>query len=564
MSQTATPGQSLLSLRQAGAQVGSMMGSMNPRQRLIVAGGVIGVLVLLAMLILRANQPRYTVLYANLQPNDAQQVTAKLDMLAIPYQTGVNGASISVPEAQLSRARLALAAAGLPHSNQQGFELFDKTNWSGSDFAEQVNYQRALEGQLERTIESMDDVRTAQVQITQAHDSLFTTEERPAKAAVVVNLRDGELRASLVSAIRHLVAGAVDHLAAQDVSVMDARGQVALSSGQQTQSKLESDLQAKIIATLAPIVGAAHVHASVAVAYDPTASDQTQETYNPAASAVVSSNVSRTGPAVVAPASGVPGTTSNLPTAQAPGTNFKAQLGLSGPQGQETQSQTFAVSRDVTHTTRAAGSIQRLTAAVVVDDATRTQTQGKKSISVDVPRSPAEMQQLQALAAAAIGLNPARGDVLTISNLPFYTPSASPAAPSQPAAPVPWSDRLPVPLSWIAAALGALLLVVLALAMTLRGHPPAAQAPAPSAQLGVGEAMAPATPHDPATQAAPPEVEHEVLNMTELLEADPDATPPEVAHVLQLKERLSERVRREPAIAGRLIQGWMNKHQEVR
>ncbi|MGH9483743.1 MAG: flagellar basal-body MS-ring/collar protein FliF, partial [Terriglobales bacterium] len=326
MANTANPGQSLVSLRQAGTQMGSMMGSMNSRQRLIVAGGVIGVLALLAWMVLRANQPNYTVLYSGLQASDIQQVSAKLGALAIPYQTGPNGASISVPAKQLARARMVLATAGLPHSGQQSFALFDKTNWSGSDFAEQVNYQRALEGDLERTIETMRDVRTARVQITQAHDSLFTTEERPAKAAVMVSLQDGELRPELVDSIRHLVAGAVDHLSPANVAVMDANGQIALSTGQQTQSKLESDLQAKIIATLAPVVGAAHVRASVAVTYDPTAADDTQETYDPAASAVVSSNTSRTGPTVIAPANGVPGTTSNLPTAQAPGTNFKAQL----------------------------------------------------------------------------------------------------------------------------------------------------------------------------------------------------------------------------------------------
>ncbi|MGH9466325.1 MAG: flagellar basal-body MS-ring/collar protein FliF [Terriglobales bacterium] len=563
MGQSVNPGQTLVSLRQAGVQTSAMLGSMTPRQRWTVAAGVLAVVVALAWVILRANQPNYTVLYSGLQPSDAQQVTAQLDALAIPYQLGANGAAISVPAHTLERARMALTAAGLPHSGQAGFSLFDKTNWSGSDFAEQVNYQRALQGELERTIETMHGVRGASVQITMAHSSLFTSEQRPAKAAVVVSLAGGVLHAGLVSAIRQLVAGAVDHLAPQNVSVMSADGQLAASGGVATQSKLESGLQAKILATLAPIVGAQHVRASVTVALDPTSSDDTQETYNPAASAVVSSRTSRVGVPAITQASGVPGTTSNMPGVQAPGTNFKAQLGLGTPQGQQTESQTFAVSRNVDRTVRPANTVQRITAAVVLDNATTVVTRGGKQVSVSAPRSPAEMQQMQALAAAAIGLDPARGDVLTVSNLPFYTPPP-PALRPQPAPPASWTERLPVPVSWLAGALALVLLLSVLLALALRRRRPAAAEEtqtAAEAQLGAGRAMEPAPAAAPAVPTHLEEVPHEVLNMTELLEADPDATPVEVQQVLHLKERVAERVRREPAVAGRLVQGWMSRRE---
>ncbi len=538
-----------------------MMNSMNPRQRLIVAAGVAAVVIALAVLMLRMNQPTYTSLYAGLQAADVQQVTAHLDTLAIPYQLSPDGTSISVPETQLDRARLALAAQGLPHTGQSGFELFDKTNWSGSDFAEQVNYQRALEGELERTLESMADVRTAKVQITMAHDSLFTSEQRPAKAAVVLSLKDGVLSADLVSAVRHTVAGAVDHLSPNSVSVMDSQGQVALNGTVAAQNQMEIELQSKIIATLAPIVGAQHVRASVTVSYDPTSSDDTQETYNPDASAVVSSQTSRIGPATVVPASGVPGTTSNLPKAQAPGTNFQAQLGLSGTPGQQTESQTYAVSRNVDHTVRPADTVQRIAAAVVLDNATMTVTRNGHGETVSQPRSAPEMQQLQALVAAAIGLNPQRGDVLTVTNLPFLAPGAPPAGHPAGSAPVSWSNRLPLPLplSWMAGAVGLLLVLGLMLGLALRRRAPAADKSA-AARKGITAGESLATTDAEAVVAH--EVAHEVLNMTELLEADPEATPPEVRQVLQLKARLAERVKREPAIAARLVQGWMSKHRE--
>lgn len=557
MSTTLNPGQALLSLRQAGA----LVGGMSPRQRLIAGGGVLAVIVFMAVFVLRMGQPAYTSLYSGLQPADAQQVTTQLAALGISYQTSTDGTGVSVPADQLDRARLALAAQGLPHSGQLGFEVFDKTNWSGSDFAEQVNYQRALEGELERTIETIHDVRSARVHITMAHDSLFTSDQRPAKAAVLLSLKNGTLDPDMVNAIRHLVASSVDHLAAQNVSVLDADGQIALADSSAQQGTLEKDLAAKIVATLAPIVGAQHVRASVSVAYDPTSSDDTQETYDPAATVLTSSQRTASGGGSVAEASGVPGTTSNLPAAQAPGTNFKSQLGLSGTPGQMSESQTYAVSRSVNHIVRPADTIQRVTAAVLLDNAVTSVSRNGKTVTESVPRSPQELQQMQALAAAAIGLNPQRGDVLTVSNLPFLEPSTTPNAPlAAPAAPNAWLQRLPFPWQWMAAGLCGLLLCVLLAGTMLRRRAAPAAPPATTtagAQLGVGESMAPAQRH-----GEPQEVEHEVVNITELLEADPEITPPEVKQVLQLKARLADRVRKEPAIASRLIQVWMSKRRE--
>ncbi|HVA62524.1 MAG TPA: flagellar M-ring protein FliF C-terminal domain-containing protein, partial [Terriglobales bacterium] len=253
---------------------------------------------------------------------------------------------------------------------------------------------------------------------------------------------------------------------------------------------------------------------------------------------------------------------SNLPKAQAPGTNFQSQLGLSGATGQQSDSQTFAVSRTLNHTIRPAGTLQRITAAVVVDDATQTVSQNGHPQTVQQPRSPAEMQQIQSLVSAAIGLDPARGDVLTVSNLPFATHAAPPAAaPVSPPAPGNRFLRLLLGGKWVAIGLGVLLLGGLLLGQ-MRRRPQAAPAPqtAAAAQLPPGAELA------VASAAVPPEVrrESEMLNMTELLAADPEITPPEVKQVLQLKERVAERVKREPAIASRLIQVWMSKRREER
>ncbi|MGH9472492.1 MAG: flagellar basal-body MS-ring/collar protein FliF [Terriglobales bacterium] len=544
-------GQSLQALRQAS----TLVQGLSRRQKITMVAAVAGVVLAVVILVRVMAKPADASLYTGLQPADAQQVAAQLAALNIPYTLSADGASISVPAPDLDRARLQMAAQGLPHSGQLGFELFDKTNWSGSDFAEQVNYQRALEGELERTIETIQGVQTARVTLTMAHDSLFTAEERPAKGAVLLQLRGASLAPNMVSAIQHLVASSVENLSPANVAVMDSSGDLAVdgSGGAQGPSRLEHTLSQKIIATLAPIVGAAHVRASVSVALDPTSSDATQETYDPAGSAVLSSTRTSAGnPGTLVPA-GVPGTTSNLPKVQAPGTNFQAQLGLSGGQGQESESATYAVSRSVDHVVRPAGTIQRMTAAVLVDDATATVTRNGHPASVPQPRSPQEMQQLQSLAAAAIGLNPTRGDVLTISNLAFAAPP-----PPVPAAPAPRSLPLSMPtmLRWLALAACLLLLGGLLIGRGMRSRKPAAASRAAAAQLSPGSELA-----APNAAAAPPisNVNLENLNITEMLGANPDDTPPEVRQVLQLKDRVVERVRRDPAIAGRLVQVWMSK-----
>lgn len=548
------------SLRQAKAQAGTFLNGMAPKQRWMLGGAVLALVGGMALFLHLMSAPPGAVLYSGLDPADAQQVATQLGVIGVPYTMSPDNTSISVPANELDKARLQMAARGLPHSGQLGFEIFDKTNWSGSDFAEQVNYQRALEGELERTIETIHGVQGARIHITMAHDSLFTSEEREAKAAVLLTLGAGRLDPDMVGAIQHLVASSVDHLTPRNVSVMDANGELALSGEGQAQTKIEADLAAKIVATLAPVVGAQHVRASVDVAYDPTSADDTQETYDPNGSVVTSSQHSSSGGASEA-AAGVPGTTSNLPAAQAPGTNFKAQLGLSGGNGQQSDTETYAVSRTFNHVVRPAGTLQRMTAAVLVDDASQTLIQAGKRVTTHTPRTPQEMQQYESLAAAAIGLNAARGDVLTVTNLPFITTptgTAPEAAPAAPAGPRSWEERLPS--WWQYAALGFCVMLLCGFYFMKSGArkriPAAVARHAAQQQLPATDALA------TTVTSEAPEVAHEILNMTELLEADPEGTPPEVQQVLKLKERVADRVKREPAIASRLVQGWMNKRRE--
>ena len=188
-----------------------------------------------------------------------------------------------VPAAQLDKARLATAAKGGVKSGRLGFEIFDKPNWVGSEFDEQVNYQRALEGELEHTVGTLSDIESARVHLVLPHESLFREEERPAKASVVLRLRHRSLADGEPEAIRNLVASAVDGLTPDHVVLVDAAGNLPLGPKTSEAMRLSAEqaLEDKLVSTLEPVTGAGNVRASVTLDYDPTATEETQETYDP-------------------------------------------------------------------------------------------------------------------------------------------------------------------------------------------------------------------------------------------------------------------------------------------
>ena len=212
-----------------------------------------------------AIRPDWRILYADLDPDDARQIGQDLTQAQIPFDLGASGGVIRVPAAQLDKARLATAAKGGVRSGRMGFELFDKPNWVGSEFDEQVNYQRALEGELEHTVGSLSDVESARVHLVLPHDSLFRDQERPAKASVVLKLRHRTLADGEPDAIRNLVASAVDGLMPDHVVLVDAAGHVPLGPKTPDAMRLtaEQALEDKLVSTLEPVTGAGNVRASV-------------------------------------------------------------------------------------------------------------------------------------------------------------------------------------------------------------------------------------------------------------------------------------------------------------
>jgi len=264
-------------------------------------------------------------LYANLPAEDAGEVIAKLKTDNIEYR--VDDTAIRVPSDRVAEVRLRMASSGLPKTGRIGFELFDKTNFGLTEFAEQVNYRRAIEGELERSIMALTEIERARVHISLPKDSVFLESKQEAKASVVVSLRAGaRLSPQNGAAITYLVASAVDRLSPDAVSVIDTRGNLLIrprkasadANGDQPEidmeyrQKMERDLVSKISSTLEPLLGAEKFRVGASVDVDFSSADQSEETYDPTKSVMLTAQKTEDISGVALQA-GVPGTASNLP-----------------------------------------------------------------------------------------------------------------------------------------------------------------------------------------------------------------------------------------------------------
>ncbi|MGA2049745.1 MAG: flagellar basal-body MS-ring/collar protein FliF, partial [Terracidiphilus sp.] len=339
----------------------------------------------------------------------------KIDVQITPDGTGIN-----VPADQVDAARLEVASHDAPHSGRIGFEIFDKVSWGQTEFDEKVNYQRALEGELERTIQTMSNVKSARVHLVMATDSVFMDRERGAKASVTLKLKRGALSREDLSSISRLVSGAVDELKPSDVVIVDADSNQPLGQGNSTAEggdSLERELTRRLMATLTPIVGADRIRATVNVEYETGSSEESQEKYDPAVSATLTMNHTEEniGPGAGGSAGGVPGTSSNVPSAKTnAGTPAK-----DSSQSSKTDNNTYGVNKSVRHVIEPAGSIRRMTAAIVLDDAIERKKENGKWVEINHKRQPEELKNITELAQAAIGFNSVRGDVISVENLTF-------------------------------------------------------------------------------------------------------------------------------------------------
>jgi len=393
-----------------------------------------------------AQRPDWKTLFNGLDGKDTQQVSQELAAAGIPFETAADGTSIEVPADMLDKARMEVAAKGMPQSGRLGFELFDKPNWVGSEFDERVNYQRALEGELEHTIETLGVVRSARVHLVLPQPSLFASEEKAAKASVVLKLRRPVVDPEQADAIRSLVAGAVENLSPDQVTLVDADGRANLKprSNDAGREEAEQAMEAKLVAMLEPLAGRDNVRATVNVSYEDGSEERTDEVYDPSQTATLSMQKSEQVSALPVQPVGVPGTASNSPAgapagsvagsqaAAAPGTPpllqkqalpVYPQQGSGRDQSIHEENGTYGVTKHLLHSEEGPGRVRRITAAVVVNDRSVTEGTGKLEHTVWKPRSAEEMRRLEQLAQAAVGYDPRRGDQVVMENVSFSTNS---------------------------------------------------------------------------------------------------------------------------------------------
>lgn len=400
----------------------------------------------LVALSLWARQPDFRVLYTNLSDRDGGAIIAALNQMNIPYQFNEGGSAIMVPANRVHDARLRLASSGLPKGSIVGFELMENQKFGATQFQEQVNYQRALEGELVRSIQALSSVESARVHLAIPKPSVFLREQQKPTASVLINLHSGQsLDRSQVSGIIHLVASSVAELPVSGVSVLDQNGNLLSNSANESGNlsldpgqlaylhQTEQSYNRRILDILEPIVGRDNVRAQVTADLDFSHTESTAEIYRPngsqADAAIRSQQTSESKNGLQGNAQGVPGALSNQPpgAASAPIDN-PPSLKSTDPTGSSSSRRdstiNYEIDKTIRHTRMPVGGIKRLSAAVVVNHRKIVDKAGKVGL---VALKQEQIEQVRALVKEAIGFDEKRGDSLRVANTAFSIDEATPA-----------------------------------------------------------------------------------------------------------------------------------------
>ncbi|CCH08241.1 Flagellar M-ring protein FliF [Achromobacter xylosoxidans NH44784-1996] len=421
----------------------------------VLLGAAAALVALIVAVAMWSSEPKYKVLFSNLDDRDGGAIVTALGTMNVPYKYNDTGTALLVPADRVYDARLQLASQGLPRGGSVGFELMDNARFGASQFAEQINYQRGLEGELARSIESMHTVQHARVHLAMPRQSLFVRERQPPTASVLLNVYPGRsLSDAQVSAISWLVASSVPELTAENVSIVDQNGRLLSAptgegrgmDADQMRMVRETEQRTveRILTILNPLVGPGNVHAQASAEMDFSRREETSEVYRPnqepGQAAIRSQQTSESNQRGINPAQGVPGALSNQPpaNAQAPIANppqtQPPRPGQPQQQGQQQQQQTttgagaqgaggtvsdrrdattnYEVDRTISHIKQPVGMLKRLSVAVVVN-----YVRDKDGEPQALP--PEELSKLTNLVREAMGYSESRGDSLNLVNSQF-------------------------------------------------------------------------------------------------------------------------------------------------
>ncbi len=542
--------QGLPALRQIGLMVG------------LAASVALGVAV-----VLWSQQPSYTLLYANLGSKDAGQVIEALQKSAIGFKVDETTGAVMVESGKVQSARMELAKDGLPEGNAMGFEMLQKEQGFGtSQFIETARFQRALEGELSRTISTLRNIKSARVHLAIPKRSVFLRERSDPSASVLVDLYSGRsLDEGQIAAIVHLVSSSVPHLKPASITVVDQRGELLSSGGSDdgmapTSSqfsynrKLELTYVERIRQLLEPVIGAGRVRASVNADLDFTVTERTQETYNPDLPALRSEQVSEDSSSAGAGASGIPGALSNQPPEEAvlqqPGGVAAAGQGA-GAQGttapvvpvnnSKSSTRNYELDKTISHTKLASGTIRRLSIAVVIDD---KQELDDNDELVSKSWSDEELTRFTSLVKDAVGFNLQRGDTLNVINSTFISLPEAEALPEPSLMEQPWVWDVA---RQAAGALGLLIVVFGVLKPVMRSL---AEKGARNMQAG---AMVPA-----AATAGQPGVGEDQLSLSGANPQQAQLAAPQMGYEQQLESARSV-VGEDPKRVAQVVKNWVGE-----
>ena len=540
--------------------LGAGLARLDASQKLKLGLGALGLLAIGLALFFMGKQPDWRVLYANLSDKDGGAVVAQLSQMNIPYQHAEGGQAIMVPADKVHDTRLRLASQGLPKGTINGFELMENNRFGMTQFQERLTFQRGLEGELTRTIQSLSSVQAARVHLALPNQNGFFREQQKPSASIMLSLHPGRtLDKAQVAGIVHLVASSVPEMNPKSVSVVDDAGSLLSASpdgqaqGADTQKlqytqQIEQSYTRRILDMLEPLVGVGNVKAQVNADVDfslvESTSEQHRPNQTPDSSAVRSQQIVEDGSAPSAQPAGVPGATTNQPpaTGTAPINGAAAPLGVaangSNAGGSRRESViNYEVDKTVKVVRESSGTVRRLSAAVVINHRSSTDRAGK---TVTQPIPPEQLAQMTALVRETIGFSQDRGDSVNVVNAAFNV-NASPGTES---GPVVWwmqpdNQDLARSLAWPLGMVGLGLLVLMGLV-----------------RPGLKLMKTPASPQ----AAARPQLSAVVNEQPErpgLPQPTPASNAPATAEALRLGDAKRLALDNPVAVAN-IVKGWVN------
>jgi flagellar M-ring protein FliF len=428
--------------------LGDGFARMDQAQKLKLGLGALALLALVLAFFFMGRQPEWRVLYANLSDKDGGAIVAQLSQMNVPYKHAEGGQALMVPADKVHDTRLRLASQGLPKGSVTGFEMMEANRFGMTQFQERLTFQRGLEGELTRSIQSLSSVQSARIHLALPNQNGFFREQQKPSASVLLTLHPGRtLDRAQVAGIVHLVASSVPEMNPKAVSIVDDAGNLlsappdAQAQGADTQKlqytqQIEQLYTRRIMEMLEPLVGRNNVKAQVSAEVDfslvESTSEQHKPNQSPDAAAVRSQQTVEDGAAASATPSGVPGAVSNQPpaTGTAPINGAAAPVGVAGqgtdkPGSMRRESVVnYEVDKTVKVVRESSGQVKRLSAAVVINHRTTVDKAGKETTS---PIPPQQLEQMTALVRETIGFNKERGDSVNLVNAAFNVEKSSEA-----------------------------------------------------------------------------------------------------------------------------------------